>query len=640
VQQRQFNNNLTERLLEVATQYGYLFDTQDFTFVTVRDRIRCFYNCFVYSQKRKGFRNLAHKEDNDRHRCDDGSIGHGPSRNGRSLGTPPTTHGFNPGLDNLDRGLRGANSTISASLSLNRTRYSQLPDATTSTQSGKDSFDWRQAGDDDEPGVSRVSLERQQDQQLRAPVTTPQGSEGRCQGRETHRTVGGDDTSGHLATTRARQNPAVELAGPKVSQVPSSNYRGARKLDPFEGHKNQSSQTNHRRVHVGGVHGQRRCVIIADGRIIVDEKNGAEPRAFYDFLRQDHNRTTRRVEDIFPVIAGGAGVYLNDGDDWRRRATKSGPETRVAENGNSLSQREDSRQRIMVRTSRFAQPSLQTTQRSLMPGGGGGSLGPVTTRLGENPGTANPASDRFSGDDAHSVAAAETGAIPQGFLAMVVKQCTPILNQRYQSCEHRRLAQGFLREGRWYHPTDADQSVEWWVHASLHRVHILMQQQALERTNPPKDHHENHSGPEDDQIADTTPNMVRSTEGPVNSTQHKSRPVQTDTASPNASLHESRRWDTPMTAFRLDSEASSHKQSKVGLDGGPCSVSPAPRLTASRSPFNFFQPPSFPADMVPPPALPVTEFPSRVAPSKALVQQCSMLHIVQPPSPQTMDRWN
>jgi hypothetical protein len=55
VQQKHFNNNLTERLLEIATQYGYLFDTQDFTFVTVRDRIRCFYKSFVQSQKKRGF---------------------------------------------------------------------------------------------------------------------------------------------------------------------------------------------------------------------------------------------------------------------------------------------------------------------------------------------------------------------------------------------------------------------------------------------------------------------------------------------------------------------------------------------------------------------------------------------------------
>jgi hypothetical protein len=448
--QIRFNNNLTQRLLELATQNGYLFDTQDFTFVTVRDRIRSFYNAFV-SQKRKGLRNMAHKEDDGRHRCDNGPIGHGPSRNGRSLGTPPTTRGLNPGLDSLDRDHGGPNLTISPSLSLNHARYSQLQDATTRalTKPGKDSRHWRQAGDDSEPSCRRVSLERQ-------PLQATQGS----------------------------------------------------------------------------------------------------------------------------LMVGGCGG-----------------------------------------------------------GGSQNSFTPVTTRPGRNSGVANAAPDRFMGDEAHSVEVGEAGAIPPGLLVMVVKLCTPVLNQRYQSCEHRRLAQDFLREGRWYHPTDADQRVEWWVHESPRRVHILMQQQALERTDPPKDHHENRTGPKDKQFADTTPTIVCSTEGPVNGTQRTSNPVQTGSASPNASLHESRRWDTPMAAFRLDAEASSHKELNVGLDGGPCSVSPAPRLTVSRSPFNFFQPPSFPADMVPSPALPVTGCPSRTAPCEALVvHQSATMNTAHPPTPPKLER--
>jgi predicted TIM-barrel fold metal-dependent hydrolase len=53
LQQKQYNNRLTERLLELATEHGYIFGT-DFSFVTVRDRIRCYYKSFVQSAKKRG----------------------------------------------------------------------------------------------------------------------------------------------------------------------------------------------------------------------------------------------------------------------------------------------------------------------------------------------------------------------------------------------------------------------------------------------------------------------------------------------------------------------------------------------------------------------------------------------------------
>ena len=37
-EQKQYNNWLTERLLEVAEQYNYVFDPDDFNFVAIRDR--------------------------------------------------------------------------------------------------------------------------------------------------------------------------------------------------------------------------------------------------------------------------------------------------------------------------------------------------------------------------------------------------------------------------------------------------------------------------------------------------------------------------------------------------------------------------------------------------------------------------
>jgi len=54
IQQKQYNNSLTERLLELAGEHGYVFDDVEFSFVTVRDRIRCYFKSYVQSAKKKG----------------------------------------------------------------------------------------------------------------------------------------------------------------------------------------------------------------------------------------------------------------------------------------------------------------------------------------------------------------------------------------------------------------------------------------------------------------------------------------------------------------------------------------------------------------------------------------------------------
>jgi len=54
VQQKQYNNKLTERLLELAADNGYVFDQEAFSFVTVRDRIRCYFKSYVQSAKKRG----------------------------------------------------------------------------------------------------------------------------------------------------------------------------------------------------------------------------------------------------------------------------------------------------------------------------------------------------------------------------------------------------------------------------------------------------------------------------------------------------------------------------------------------------------------------------------------------------------
>jgi hypothetical protein len=53
LRQKQYNNQLTERLLDLATEHGYIFGSE-FGFVTVRDRIRCYYKSFVQSAKKRG----------------------------------------------------------------------------------------------------------------------------------------------------------------------------------------------------------------------------------------------------------------------------------------------------------------------------------------------------------------------------------------------------------------------------------------------------------------------------------------------------------------------------------------------------------------------------------------------------------
>lgn len=53
-QQKQYNNRLTERLLELASDNGYVFDEEEFSFVTVRDRIRCYFKSYVQSSRKRG----------------------------------------------------------------------------------------------------------------------------------------------------------------------------------------------------------------------------------------------------------------------------------------------------------------------------------------------------------------------------------------------------------------------------------------------------------------------------------------------------------------------------------------------------------------------------------------------------------
>mmetsp|Transcript_7273 Transcript_7273/g.9488 ORF Transcript_7273/g.9488 Transcript_7273/m.9488 type:complete len:270 (-) Transcript_7273:266-1075(-) len=50
-EQKQYNNKLTQGLLDLASEEGYVFE--DFTFAAIRDRIRCYYKSFVQALKKK-----------------------------------------------------------------------------------------------------------------------------------------------------------------------------------------------------------------------------------------------------------------------------------------------------------------------------------------------------------------------------------------------------------------------------------------------------------------------------------------------------------------------------------------------------------------------------------------------------------
>lgn len=54
MQQKKYNNKLTERMIQLAAENGFAFDDSDFSFVTVRDRIRCYYKSYVQSMKKRG----------------------------------------------------------------------------------------------------------------------------------------------------------------------------------------------------------------------------------------------------------------------------------------------------------------------------------------------------------------------------------------------------------------------------------------------------------------------------------------------------------------------------------------------------------------------------------------------------------
>jgi hypothetical protein len=55
-EQKAYNNWLTEQLLQIAAQHDYIFDPEDFNFVAIRDRIRCYYKSYVQTARKRGLK--------------------------------------------------------------------------------------------------------------------------------------------------------------------------------------------------------------------------------------------------------------------------------------------------------------------------------------------------------------------------------------------------------------------------------------------------------------------------------------------------------------------------------------------------------------------------------------------------------
>jgi hypothetical protein len=66
--QKQYNNELTQGLLNLAASEGYIFE--GFSFAAVRDRIRCFYKSFVQATKKKKRVKAHHHHSKQRGRAD------------------------------------------------------------------------------------------------------------------------------------------------------------------------------------------------------------------------------------------------------------------------------------------------------------------------------------------------------------------------------------------------------------------------------------------------------------------------------------------------------------------------------------------------------------------------------------------
>jgi hypothetical protein len=59
---------LTERLISLAEKHGYIFDPEEFSFVAIRDRIRCYYKSYVQTARKRGIMLPSDKTKADKER--------------------------------------------------------------------------------------------------------------------------------------------------------------------------------------------------------------------------------------------------------------------------------------------------------------------------------------------------------------------------------------------------------------------------------------------------------------------------------------------------------------------------------------------------------------------------------------------
>jgi hypothetical protein len=70
-EQKKYNNWLTNQVLQLAAENNFEFDPQEFNFVGIRDRVRCYYKSYVQTMRKKGIDVLPRKQEGGTHLQDE-----------------------------------------------------------------------------------------------------------------------------------------------------------------------------------------------------------------------------------------------------------------------------------------------------------------------------------------------------------------------------------------------------------------------------------------------------------------------------------------------------------------------------------------------------------------------------------------
>jgi type IV secretory pathway VirB10-like protein len=85
-EQKQYNNWLTQQLLEVAERHRYVFDPEEFNFVAIRDRIRCYYKSYVQTARKRGMQLPASERSSKKAKTDNGEDDAHDDEDNKSVG--------------------------------------------------------------------------------------------------------------------------------------------------------------------------------------------------------------------------------------------------------------------------------------------------------------------------------------------------------------------------------------------------------------------------------------------------------------------------------------------------------------------------------------------------------------------------